>query len=793
MYGYTCRAQRFEKIEVTGTVVTTSGSPVSFASVGLKGTGRGTTTDARGTFSLNAPAGSYTLLVSSIGFVAYEAPLELKQGVQAPVNIVLQEGNTNLEAVTVIGKTEAQQLKETGFTVESVETRELQNQSVQINRVLDWTPGVRVRQEGGTGSNYTYSLNGMSGNAVTFFIDGIPMEYFGSSYTINNLPVSLIQRIDIYKGVVPVELGSDALGGAINVVTDTKSKKFLEAGYSYGSFNTHQASLHGQYTESASHFTTRVSAFYTYSDNNYKVWGRGVNYADSSTGFKAVDFTKENPAKRFNDGFETLTGKVDFGFVNTKWADQFFIGLLASTQTKGIQTGQTMATVYGKLHNKEVLFMPHLSYQKDNLFTKGLNASLFSGYSNREGQTIDTAMAFYNWKGNTIKHEQGGGEIARNGKSLYTMYEESWINRINVTYQLTGDFKLGINYFNSSTKRHGEDPYSSAFRVPFTAPQNINRQFAGLSLETKKWDERLYVNTFVKWYAFNTTSNELEYFLINNAYEATAVPIKNNKSNWGGGLAASYKIHPLFLTKFSVEQATRLPTPTEALGNGVLVVNNPNIKPEQSLNSNLGVVWGRFAIGERHGLTVMSSAFYRDTKNLLIYRIAKDDGMYENVSKTRGKGVELEMVYDLNRWLKINTNMTYLNIRNNQRIDNGVPNVLYGDRLRNTPYLLGNAGVSANLPNAIQKDGKLFVYVHANYLHKFYLNWPSLGSKDTKDMIPSQMIFDLGVGYTFPDEHVSVAVDVSNFTNTQAYDNFLLQKPGRAAFVKVKYQLKSTK
>ncbi|UYQ95615.1 TonB-dependent receptor plug domain-containing protein [Chitinophaga horti] len=755
----------------------------------LKGTGFGGTTDAKGQFEFKAPAGNYTLVVAHIGFATYEAPLQVNKEGITPLKIVLQERKSNLGEVAVIGKTKAQELEETGYSVESVEMRELQTQSIQINRLLDWTPGVRVRQEAGMGSKYNYSLNGMSGNAITFFIDGVPMSYFGSSYTINNLPVSLIKRIDVYKGVVPADLGSDALGGAINVVTENKNKKYLEASYSYGSFNTHQAVLHGQYTHPTNHFTTRFSGFYTYSDNDYKVWGKGVNYADASTGYNSVDFTKENPAVRFNDHFETYNGKLDVGFVNNKWADQFFISLLASKQEKGIQTGQTMATVYGNLHYKEVFLMPHLSYQKQNLFTKGLYLSLFSGYSDREGTTVDTAMAFYNWKGHTTPHQQGGGEIARNGRSLFTMYENSWINRVNVTYQLPAELKLGFNYLNSRTSRRGKDPYVSPMRVPLIAPQHINTQFAGLSLETRKFDERLYVSAFAKWYDFYTTSNDLEYRMINGESKAVAVPIQNKKSNFGGGMAASYRILSELLVKFSIEQATRLPSPTEALGNGILVVNNPNINPEQSLNVNLGATWGRLSLGGQHGLTVTTSAFYRNTKDQILYNISgRDEGMYINVGSTLGKGVEMEVVYDLGHWLKVNANATYLDIRNNQRLDNGVPNLIYRDRLRNTPYLLGNGGASATIPNVFRKGARLFVYVHGNYLHNFYLNWPSLGSQNKKE-IPSQLVFDAGVGYTFAKLPLSLSFDLNNFTNTQAYDNFLLQKPGRAGFLKATYRL----
>ncbi len=779
-----------ENVAVSGHVSSASGQPIPDASVRLEGTAYGATTDARGGFRFLAPAGEYGLVVGSVGYATQKLALRVGNAPGRPVRIILQETRVSLQEVEVTGKSEAQQLRQTGFSVESVETSELQDQSIQVNRLLDRTPGVRVRQEGGIGSSYNYSLHGLAGKAVAFFIDGVPMDYFGSSYTINNLPVSLIKRIDVYKGVVPADLGSDALGGAINVVSDTEHRNFVESSYGYGSFNTHQAVLHGQYTHAKSKFTARLSTFFTHSDNSYKVWGRGVNYADESTGFKAVDFTKENPARRFNDRFQTLNGKLDIGFVDKAWADRFFVSLLASTQESGIQTGQTMATVYGKLHYKEVLFMPHVSYQKNDLLTAGLNLNLFSGYSNREGQTIDTAMAFYNWKGGTTPHAQGGGEIARNGRSWYTMYEDSWINRINLTYRLPAALKLGINYLHATTGRHGTDPYISAFRVPFIAPQHITRQFAGLSLETKRLDERLYANAFLKWYDFETTSNELEYFIVDGAYQATAVPIANHKSNLGGGMAASYRFHPILLAKFSVEQATRLPTPTEALGNGVLVVNNPNIRPEQSLNINLGLTWGRIPLGTRQGLSLTTGVFFRDTKDQLLYRIAKDDGVYENVGKTLGKGVELAAVYDLDQWLNVNANMTYLDIRNNQRQDNGVPNILYGDRLRNTPYLLANAGVSANLPVALPESSRLFVYLHANYLHEFYLYWPSLGSRETKDMIPSQLVLDLGVGYRLPGERLSVAVDLANFTDTQAYDNFLLQKPGRSATIKLSYRIK---
>ena len=74
------------------------------------------------------------------------------------------------------------------------------------------------------------------------------MEGMGTSFQINNIPVNLAERIEIYKGVVPVGFGGDAIGGAVNIVTNRRRRSFVDASYSYGSFNTHRSSVNAGYT-----------------------------------------------------------------------------------------------------------------------------------------------------------------------------------------------------------------------------------------------------------------------------------------------------------------------------------------------------------------------------------------------------------------------------------------------------------------------------------------------------------------------------------------------------------------
>lgn len=780
----TSNAQNMSGI-IKGGVTDSKGKPLINTTIFLNGTAKGTSTDIDGMYKItDISPGNYILKVSAIGFTTQEFKLSIVSSKTITKNFVLLENTSTLNEVVVTGKTKATTIEEVGFNVDVIGTEKIRSQSININTVLQKAPGINVRSTGGIGSDFEYSINGLTGNAIRFFIDGIPMDYYGSSYSINNLPISLIQRIDIYKGVVPVNLGSDALGGAINLVTNQKTTNFASASYSFGSFNTHQVSLHGQW-KSNSGFTSRLSTFYTYSDNNYKVWGEGVFYGEEGTG-RAIEFTKDNPAERFNDDFKTASAKLDVGFTQKKWADQLFISLLVSGQKKGVQTGQTMGHVYGEMRNNEEVIMPSLTYQKKDFLTKGLTVNTFAGYSHTKNVVIDTTKNVYDWRGKIIGTNPSGGEIGRNGSSLYTQIDKSEIFRFNGTYELPANFNIGVNYLFSNTNRTGDDPFAAESRIPYSQPQSIGSHFTGLSLETKKFNNRLHANAFLKHYVFNASINDLVY-----TTEYEIINYKNNVSNFGGGFAASYKISPKLILKSSLEQATRLPSPTEALGDGVTIQPNFEIKPEQSFNINVGTILGRYALGNQ-GVKIAVNAFYRNVSDKLQLNIfgGQELGQFTNIRKIGGTGAEIDIIYDFNQNLKFNVNGTYQDIRNKQKIDeNGNNNILYGDRLRNQPYLMANAGIEYTVYDFIQKKSKIFTYFQLNYVHEFFLRWPSLGAADQKDIVPTQLVFDVGASYTFPSKKISVAIDISNILNEQVYDNFLLQKPGRAIFAKINYQL----
>ena len=147
--------------------------------------------------------------------------------------------SVQLETVEVTGKSKAQRLREGALSVNAIDVRSLASSIHSLNNIIDRTAGVKIREEGGVGSDIDLSINGMNGSSVRYFIDGVPLDTKGPGLTLANLPVSMIDHVEVYKGVVPTWLCSDALGGAVNIVTQRKKTNFLDVSYGFGSFHTH--------------------------------------------------------------------------------------------------------------------------------------------------------------------------------------------------------------------------------------------------------------------------------------------------------------------------------------------------------------------------------------------------------------------------------------------------------------------------------------------------------------------------------------------------------------------------
>jgi len=223
--------------------------------------------------------------------------------------------NTGLKEVIIQKESKAQKESRQPVRATVLDVKAMKQQPSSVIELMNRAVGVRVRQTGGLGNNASLMLNGFEGNAIKYFRDGIPMDYLGNAFSFSVVPPTMIDRIEIYKGVVPVSLGADALGGAVNIVTkEPESNQSIDASYQIGSYNTHRGTLNAYFQDKQTGLFGGVNAFINYSDNDYKV---NVPYTDPETAQ-----TRKEKHKLFHNRFTNGFVEGFIGVKNKTWADE---------------------------------------------------------------------------------------------------------------------------------------------------------------------------------------------------------------------------------------------------------------------------------------------------------------------------------------------------------------------------------------------------------------------------------------------------------------------------------------
>ncbi|RZK69752.1 MAG: hypothetical protein EOO92_21695, partial [Pedobacter sp.] len=532
-------------------------------------------------------------------------------------------------------------------------------------------------------------------------------------------------------------------------------------------FNTHRSTAIGQWRAKNSGFTTSANIFRNSSDNDYKVSGPTVEI--SGPGGNPIAIT----ARRFNDKYVSTSAQLETGFTNVKWADQLMIGLNGSWMDQGVQTGQTMAYVFGEVSRNEKFLMPSLKYSKKNFLTEDLQVDLFSSYNRLEATTVDTSSRRYDWAQQIVDSTNGemGGIGAQ--KSILTFTDKTQLHRLNVAYKLSELQALNFNYTYSSATRKGSDPLAATYTIPYRSPQNLNKQVLGVSYQLNDGDKKWTNTFFIKNYSYTANTQN------------GSTRINNQLNKWGYGYATRYIFSQNLLFKISWERSVRLPEAEELFGNGYRILIAPALKPETSYNANLGIQFHK-NLGEDH-IAISTSIFYRNTADLMMLAAVGYSGRsnYENIVKTKGTGFETELIYKHRKWLEFGGNFTFQDIRNNQKYDpkSGTESIIYKDRLRNTPHLMSNAEVRLMKPQLFGKNNNGTIYLSANYVHQYYLNSPKMGAEG-KSTIPTQFTSDLGATYSLGNNRYNISLECRNIFDKPVYDNYLLQKPGRFFSIK---------
>lgn len=689
-----------------------------------------------------------------------------------------------LNEVKVTRRTDKQRIETEGFAVNVIDTKEAATRNLQINDLLDRSVGLRVRQNGGFGSAVEYNLNGMTGRAVGVFIDGIEISTYGSSFNLNNIPPSMIERIEVYKGVLPAHLSGDYLGGAINVIMKKDaSMNNLTASASYGSFNTLQSNLSGMYRSSKG-FTARASTFFSYTDNDYKVSGPFVKNTEQDGTLTHVT------AKRFNDAYRSYGGRLELGYTNVPWADNFMFDYNGSYVYNQIQHGLYMTQPYKGRFQEANAHVFSLNYNKKDVFVKGLQFNFNGVYSNREQYIEDLNEYVYNWDGTVRLDINGNPQKSRTGaqqgaKTMLTIDRNIVSLRSNLMYDITSNHRVAFTHSYYNEDRKDYDAIKHEIERLLQPSNDLSKNVVAINYEGNFLNNKIKTNVFGKYYQQLTNYYNPVVQIVNGQNVYTRDHLKNEKDAYGYGLTVSYKILPKFYLLGSAERAVRMPSASEIFGNpGENISQNLNLREEFSNNYNLGFRLDNYRIDE-HRFTLYVNGFLRDVNDKIALEADRNRVNEEteirpniNIGKSRSIGFEAELNYIYKNNLNIIFNLSKFNSLFLEK-----ESTLYKKQLPNEPFFTMNTSVFYRFNDILQKKSILNLYYSAGYVNQFPITWTGL------EKTPSQLSQDVGFSYRFPNGKFLLSFDAKNIFDKEIYDNYAVQKPGRGFYLKLNYTI----
>ena len=469
---------------ITGVVIDDSGEePLPGTTIFIEELKKGIATNEHGDFSFSdIPTGTYTLTVSFMGYRTQTRKVTVGNERGSKIIIRLKADSKSLDEVVVMGKSEARKIREQAMPISVISMSQIQGTVNNVQDVLAKTAGITVRTMGGVGSTSRVSVRGLEGKRIGLFIDGQPMNDNSDFIDINDIPVEMIDRIEIYKGIVPAKFGGSAVGGAVNIVIKEYPPKYLDVNYSYGSFNTHKASVVSKMNIAPKGIEFGLGGFYNYSDNNYKM---------------KSPFQEGLTITRDHDKFKKAV--VGGSFKARKWwfdlveFEPVFIHTYKDVQ--GIESNIQYA------HSHSDAFIIANKMEKENFLLEGLDFDWQLGYVYTSYHFTDTASHRTHWDGTHYPAvSKFGGEIGK-WASLLVNNKHLLQHKLNLNYLVNDNHSVNFNSLSKYAHANPKDAMKDkviGYRTEF--PSNMLSWVAGVNYDYRSSDDKFLNSVNIKYY-----------------------------------------------------------------------------------------------------------------------------------------------------------------------------------------------------------------------------------------------------------------------------------------------------
>lgn len=614
----------------------------------------------------------------------------------------------------------------TGFR-EVIEKEQLQQAGSSLAEVVAAESGVQFKQSGGLGSHTSVSLRGSSAEQVNVYLDGILLnEASGGGVNFSDIELMTAEKVEVYKGTVPVQLGNTAIGGAINITTARASKKpvvSMLAGF--GSFGSTRFSAAFRGPGNLLNEQSVVGSFsFRQSANDFPFLN------DNGTQFNTDDDQRE---RRHNAQARSVSGFV--------------------------KTGHTA----GKLKFEHALQM----YDR---------AQGIANWRNSEAGTAKLDSDHVQWR-STVRNDAGMNNWSSlwevTGSVKNEVFDDSNGNIGNASQLVDSDTQVfGVrNYWEKVLK---DQSLFASFRLRNEAFESINRlvQINATKGERIRADASVQYNQYFND-AASLVSASVVSFGVKDDYEVENV--EQARQDYSSSallpqIGISHTFSDQWVVLANLSRQKRVPSFFELFGSQGLFVGNSSLQTETSNNFDVGFKWTSDAASKVDA--AFSATYFYGQREDLIVRVfnAQGVGRSLNLSRAVASGLELGAAVTWAQGFSFDASLTLQETENQSRLS--------GFSGRQLP---GEAAVDSSLKAGWKNQDWKFEYEFKVNSDRFY---------DGTNLLPAadQRSHGLTVSRSWQDWRFDL--ELNNLTDRNYEDFNGYPKPGRVGFISLYYQPK---
>lgn len=728
----------------------------------------GAVTDATGRYAITLPPGRALLTFSYLGYLSQTLPITVGRQGTMQRDVILHPDSSRLSEVIVTGKSAAQRHREAPAAITVVDASALRYHMATLNELLNKTAGIQVARRGGMGSMARILVQGLDGKRIGIFINGMPVGN-SEEFSLASIPPDMVQEVEIYKGIVPARLGGDGLGGAVNILLKDFQNDHLEASYSIGSYHTHSAHLQAKKYVPSLGVALRTGGTFDYSKNDYsfnspfepgRIIRRDHDAYRRISGELGISFTRlplDNAELSF--GYENLYDEIQGGLMNVQNNIRH-----AFSRCNTLSIAQTISK---------------------RLCADRLSLMLSASQSFTTANQVDTSHYSYDFLGNRFLSSSVQGEVGslpNDSRDRYTHMQE----RLNANYRFSEVHALNANVTHRYSRKMPKDDLADSYsRFPTGGyPSLLHSLVAGLTYEMRLAEGRFVNEVGLKFFHYHAeVMPSPERIVLQDKLRAA----KSTKSAPGWSEAIAFHPNDALTVKASIQSLRRMPTSDEMFGNGVLIYPSYMLRPEQSLNLNLGAGW-IVRLGRYPHARIEVNAFYMHLSDMIKMMYGAMYMAYENIGRARITGVEGSVDAGLLPWLDFRGNVAWQDARDIRKdAVGGGPNFHYNYRIPNTPYFFGNCEVNLHSDDLIGRKSHSALTLGLEFTHRFSYNWEEPGSRSAME-IPSKYEVHLGVHHDF-NSRWQLGLEVRNLFDRENWAEYRYPLEKRTLHLKVKYVL----